>query len=100
MRLKIVSFCVGLVLMACNQKERADLLVYNAQIYTADENSSVVSAFAVKDGVFIAVGDEQTLRKSYYFDAEQNFNQQTVLPGLIDAHAHFYGLGLFVFVGC
>lgn len=96
MRLKIVSFCVGLVLMACNQKERADLLVYNAQIYTANENGSVVSAFAVKDGVFIAVGDEQTLRKSYYFDAEHNFNQQTVLPGLIDAHAHFYGLGLFL----
>jgi len=30
-------------------------------VYTADEQNKVVSAFVVKDGVFVAVGDEQTL---------------------------------------
>lgn len=87
---------MSLILISCSTKQRADLLVYNAQVYTADEQNRVVSAFVVKDGVFVAVGDEQTLRKTYYFDAEQDLKKQTVLPGLIDAHAHFYGLGLFL----
>ncbi|MFM1888971.1 MAG: hypothetical protein RL501_1258 [Bacteroidota bacterium] len=96
MRLNIVTLAMSLILTACTTKERADLLVYNAQVYTADEQNRVVAAFAVKNGVFVAVGDEQTLRKTYYFDAEQDLKKQTVLPGLIDAHAHFYGLGLFL----
>jgi predicted amidohydrolase YtcJ len=96
MRLNIVTLAMSLILTACSTKERADLLVYNAQVYTADEQNRVVAAFAVKNGVFVAVGDEQTLRKTYYFDAEQDLKKQTVLPGLIDAHAHFYGLGLFL----
>jgi predicted amidohydrolase YtcJ len=96
MRIKIFTLSMSLILISCSTKQRADLLVYNAQVYTADEQNRVVSAFVVKDGVFVAVGDEQTLRKTYYFDAEQDLKKQTVLPGLIDAHAHFYGLGLFL----
>jgi len=96
MRINIFTLSMSLILISCSTKQRADLLVYNAQVYTADEQNRVASAFVVKDGVFVAVGDEQTLRKTYYFDAEQDLKKQTVLPGLIDAHAHFYGLGLFL----
>ena len=50
---------------SCNQKTPVDLIVHNANIYTVDDNFSKAQAFAVKDGKFIAVGDEETIMRQY-----------------------------------
>ncbi|MDP3353578.1 MAG: amidohydrolase [Flavobacteriaceae bacterium] len=81
-------------LISCNKKEMADLIVTNAQIYTVDENFKIVESFALKDGKFIAVGTSEEILAKY--DAKEIINAEgkTIVPGLIDAHCHFYGLGL------
>ena len=88
----------GLLLFAfwgCQEhKEKADLLVFNATIYTVDATFSKASAFAVKNGKFIDVGSSEEILNRYESENRIDANGLTITPGLIDAHCHFYGLGL------
>lgn len=85
-----------LLLLSCNsaKKQSADLLVYNAEVYTVDSTFTISEAFVVKDGKFLETGSKESLQKKYDFKEELDVNGKTVLPGLIDAHAHFYRMGL------
>ena len=74
-------------------KKNVDLVIYNANVYTVDNDFSNVNAIAIKDGLFYDVGENNILNK-YNFKNSIDLNGSTVLPGLIDAHCHFYGLGL------
>ena len=76
------------------EKEQVDLIVVNANAYTVDDEFSVVEAFAVKDGKFVATGTAAQINEAYFADSTVNAEGNTVLPGFIDAHAHFYGYGL------
>ena len=87
---QIIIFFVLIILSSCS--ENADLIVYNANIYTADQNFSQTKSFAVKDGKFIYVGDESAL-KNYSSSNIINAQGLTIFPGIIDSHAHFYNLG-------
>lgn len=74
------------------QKEKADLIVHNAVVYTVDLTFSTTESFAVKDGKVIAVGKNDSILSKYegeMLDAEG----KAVYPGFIDAHCHFYGYG-------
>lgn len=80
-------------LAACSGQKKADLIVYNAAVYTVDSTFSKASAFAVKDGKFVAVGDSVTVFSQFHSDSLVDAQGHPVYPGLYDAHAHFYGLG-------
>ncbi len=82
------------IILACQPKEQADLIVYNANIYTVDASFSKADAFAIKDGKFVAVGEKETIAKSFISENQMDANGKTIVPGLIDAHCHFYGLGM------
>lgn len=86
--------CLSSLLISCDKKEEADLLVINAKVYTVDGDFSTAEAFAVKDGKFIATGTTADLQKKYNAAETLDAQGKTILPGLIDAHAHFYGLGM------
>ncbi|MDA9339143.1 amidohydrolase [Flavobacteriaceae bacterium] len=79
------------LLQSC--KKSVDYIAYNGNIYTVNNDFNVASAFAVKDGKFIDVGNDEIFSK-YNSKQKIDLNGSTVLPGLIDAHCHFYGLGL------
>ena len=83
----LLFFCS---LIGC--KKNVDLIIYNANIYTADKDFNVAKAIAIKDGKFLEVGQDKILDK-YNSDESIDLKGFTVLPGLIDAHCHFYGLG-------
>ena len=87
----LLILAVTIFFQSCTKT--VDLIAHNGNIYTVDENFSKASAFAVENGKFIAVGSEDILSK-YKSEKIINLNGSTVLPGLIDAHCHFYGLGL------
>ncbi|MDT0678280.1 amidohydrolase [Autumnicola musiva] len=91
----ILLFCCT-VLFSCNsgQKEKIDLLVFNAEVYTVDTNFSNAEAFAVQDGKFLAIGSADELEKKYEAAEKYDAGGKAVYPGFIDAHAHFYRLGL------
>ncbi|MEM9679203.1 MAG: amidohydrolase [Bacteroidota bacterium] len=91
---KYVTLFIVIIITSCSKKEQADLLVVNANIYTVNDNFEKAESFAVKDGKIIEIGDSEALEQQYealeIIDAEG----KTILPGFIDAHCHFYGLGL------
>jgi predicted amidohydrolase YtcJ len=72
-----------------------DLVVHGGKIITVDNDFRVVSAVAIKDGRFIAVGDEDQILPlrgvaTHVIDLEGT----TVIPGVIDSHIHAFGYGL------
>lgn len=80
-------------LPACSSKKKADLLLTNARIYTADSSFSTADAFVIKDGLFLAVGSADNLAGQYDADSTADLGGQPVYPGFYDPHAHFLGLG-------
>jgi len=70
------------------------MVVVNANVYTVDDNFSKAEAFAVHKGKFVAVGTSDEIRKTYTANQIVDADGRTITPGLIDAHCHFYGLGL------
>ena len=88
---KILLFLI-LVFTSCS--EQVDLIVYNAEIYTVDNNNNKATSFAVKDGKFIYVGDD-SVTSNYSSSNIINAEGLPLYPGFIDSHAHFYNLGFF-----
>lgn len=84
------------VLLSCQSKKQADLIVYNATVYTVDSSFSTTEAIAVKDGKIIATGKSADLLAQYDAKEKKDAQGNFIYPGLIDAHAHFfrYGIGL------
>ena len=70
-----------------NELVSVDLSIINAQIYTANPNQIWAQAVAIKDGIFVYVGDREGANK---FNAKRtvNLNGKVVIPALIDGHAH------------
>ncbi|MDT0644714.1 amidohydrolase family protein [Zunongwangia sp. F363] len=94
MKSYLLLLCSCLIMFSCGQKEKADLLVFNAEVYTVDGNFSKAEAFVVRDGKFIAVGSTDELEQKYEAADTYDAEGKAVYPGFIDAHAHFYRLGL------
>lgn len=81
-------------LLSCQQKESCDQVFYNAKIYTLDKDSLIADAMAVFNGRIVAVGKKDDLFKKYQAKERTDLNGNTVYPGFIDAHCHFYGYGI------
>jgi len=90
---KFLLIATAILVFSCNTKEEVDLIVTNANIYTVDDDFSKASSVAVKDGKFVAVGDSEEISKKYNAQEQLDAEGKTIVPGLIDAHCHFYGLG-------
>lgn len=93
--MKKLLLLIALVLTSCEYfKEKVDLVIINANVYTVDSGFSKAEAFAVHDGKFVAVGTTEKIRSVYTSNQLVDADGKTITPGLIDAHCHFYGLGL------
>lgn len=89
-------FCLAIVLSSCTSSKDADLIVYNAKVYTVDDQFAITEAFAVKDGKILELGTSEQIRKAYRGAEELDAAGKAVYPGFIDGHSHFllYGEGL------
>jgi predicted amidohydrolase YtcJ len=72
-----------------------DLIVVNGRVYTVDDSRPMVSAFAVQNGRIVFAGSDREVRalagsRTRVVDAGGG----TVVPGMVDAHAHLLGLGV------
>ena len=65
---------------------KADQIITNAKIFTADKNQPQATALVVKDGKFIYVGDEAGL--SNYEGEVTDLGGKFIMPGIIDSHMH------------
>ena len=66
-----------------------ELIVFNADIRTVDQNQNRAEAFAIKGGRFVAVGNnEEVLDLKGATTESINVNGATIVPGFIDSHTH------------
>src|SRR6202521_5628574 len=77
---------------AADDGPEADLVVFNAKVYTVDSTAPKAEAFAVKAGRFTAAGSTAEIKalagkRTQTYDAKQ----MTVVPGFIDCHNHATG---------
>ncbi|MCX2573208.1 amidohydrolase [Pedobacter sandarakinus] len=84
---------LAFLLSSCGKKEEADVLVYNANVYTVNSKFETAEAFAVKGGKILAIGTSKDIQARYKAKEEINADGKAVYPGFIDAHAHFFGYG-------
>jgi predicted amidohydrolase YtcJ len=73
----------------------ADLVVFNAKVYTMDTLAPQIEGFAVKDSRFVAIGTTEDVKaligpRTQTIDARQ----MMVVPGFIDCHNHAPGATL------
>lgn len=69
----------------------ADMVVYGT-IYTVEDEAPQAEAFAVKDGKYIYVGDENGV-KAYVGENTTVFDHRgkgMITPGFADCHAHYF----------
>ncbi|MEN0045769.1 MAG: amidohydrolase family protein, partial [Bacteroidota bacterium] len=86
-----------LLLSACkenNNTDFADLILTNGNIYTVSENQELVEAIAIKEGEILALGSNKDM-EDYMGDSTEviDLKGQFTMPGFIEGHAHFSGLG-------
>jgi predicted amidohydrolase YtcJ len=80
-------------LLSCSQKEKADMLVYNATIYTVDSSFSIAEAMIIKHGKIEAIGKLSELERKFDVKEKTDAAGKYIYPGFIDAHAHFVSYG-------
>lgn len=70
-----------------------DLLIHNVTIFTNDEQNNVLTdhAVAVEGATIRAVGPYEVLRQEYDQFEILDGGGRLLMPGLINAHMHFYG---------
>ena len=86
-------FVLTFIFSCSKEKQQADAIIVNANVYTVNANFDTAEAFAIKDGKFLEIGTSEAIKNTFIADTIINANGQTILPGFIDAHCHFYGLG-------
>ena len=91
---KIIVLLLLITGISCTKKEKADTIVINANIYTVNDAFDKAEAFAIKDGKIVAVGTSQEIQAKYAATFINDAKGKTIVPGFIDAHCHFFGLGL------
>ena len=90
----LFSFIVMLLISSCSTTEVVDLIVRNANIYTMDDENPNATYLVVNNEKIVAVGSDENDLEAYEAKEIIDAGQKTLIPGIIDAHCHFYGLGL------
>ena len=72
----------------------ADLVVTNARIYTVDDARPVVAAMAIRNGTIVFTGSvREAMALRGATTRVVDMGGRTIIPGIVDAHAHLLGLG-------
>ncbi|MEZ4793678.1 MAG: amidohydrolase family protein [Gelidibacter sp.] len=91
----ILTLFIFISFFSCKTQEKiqVDTIVINGNIYTVNASFDKAQAFAIKDGKFMDIGRNSDIQEKYQADNFIDADGQTIVPGLIDAHCHFLGLG-------
>lgn len=92
----VILLCAILGLFACKNKQRVDLLIKAKGIQIVGDSLLMHEAMVVKGGKVVASGSLAFIESNYKADSVVDFADQYLYPGIIDAHCHLYGLGMFM----
>ena len=87
-------FIICLSISGLQKSKKADLVLMNGKIVTVDDAKPEVQALAVSGDRVIAVGSNEEI-KSYITQKTEviDLEGKMAIPGFIDGHGHFTGLG-------
>lgn len=91
-----IAYCAGGSLpLAAQARPTADLVVVGGSVITMDRGIPMAQALAIRGQEILAVGDSDQVRNWIGPDTQVIKLEpgQTVIPGLIEGHGHFLGLG-------
>ncbi|MBP9995064.1 MAG: amidohydrolase family protein, partial [bacterium] len=91
MRKSIILLAIALLVMTGCKQEVADTVVYGT-IRTAEAETPIAEAIAVKDGRFIYVGGKagvESFIKEGVTEVIDHTGKGMVMPGCFDGHAHY-----------
>jgi hypothetical protein len=91
MKIGIQILLLIFALLSCSKPIAADYVYINGHIITVDEALPKASSVAVKDGKILAVS-EADLSQTYTGEIV-DLNGKTMIPGFIEGHGHFMGMG-------
>ena len=95
MKKKYFLLCINIILIitGCESKY-ADMVIHNGTIYTMSDYNPIAETVIVKDGKIMNVGNQINYR-SYIGEKTKilDLNGATMIPGFIEGHGHFMGLG-------
>lgn len=93
------AFVLGLLLWGCQPSitttdATADLILENGTFFRG-QGLSLATAIAIKDGRILALDTAATGLAAYRGDSTEiiDLNGQFAMPGFVEGHAHFSGLG-------
>jgi len=99
MNQKILAMLFAIILLGTfyyvvrTGQRSADMLLVNGTVYTLDERNTVAQAVAISGERIVAVGSTGELMRLFKGVQALDLKGKTVLPGLIDGHAHILGEG-------
>src|SRR5580765_4183327 len=92
--MRILFTLLLLPFFSCKSRMEADILFFNARVYTVDADSTIADAFVVTNGKIVFVGKKEDARTQFSAKNQIGLEGKFVYPGFIDAHCHFTGYGL------
>ena len=88
---KVVGVLALAILLTLPVLADEPVVVYgNGTIITMNETSPQVEAVAVQSGTIVAIGSEAEITEKYPDADKVDLEGQTLLPGFIDGHSHFF----------
>ena len=88
---------ISLFLISCDTAERSgDFVLHNVNGYSLQQDGDLFQfeAIAVRDGKIVDIGTETAILNLFQDLRRVDGEGRTLLPGLIDAHAHVMNLGI------
>jgi len=92
--LALVLAPLGTMVAQRSAPPSADLVVTNARIHTVDDARPMVAAMAIRNGTIVFTGSvREAMALRGATTRVVDMGGRTVIPGMVDAHAHLLGLG-------
>ena len=95
MRKTLLYLILLTAIFSCEKPlQKVDTIVKNGTVYTVNNQFSKTESFAISNGKFVATGSNEEIASKYTSTNTIDAKGKTIFPGFIDAHCHFYRLGL------
>lgn len=80
---------LAITISCTSNTQKTDTILFNGKVITMDKGFSVVEAVAIREGEFLKVGkDKEVLSLAGETTQLIDLKGRTVIPGLIEGHAH------------
>ncbi len=92
----LISFIIIFFYSNFLYSQEADMVILNGTIYTVEDSNPVVSAIAIINGKISEIGTNKEIKLTIGKQTKViDLKGKTAIPGIIESHGHFIGLGKF-----